>query len=139
MMMNQDDLNAETWERNHLEQVLTARRRAEETARSAVRPAIADPSLIDRECARIAEENHHNALREAEWIMNTIRDDRFEPRIAMKVARAMVQRRIPESDVRNLMCAMQNLGIINRGAYAVSGFKRIFVRANLSWFEEEWE
>lgn len=113
-----------------------ARHIALEAERQHLQVVTAERFLADcdrKEANRAAEENQI-----ADSIIRTVKDSRFEPRIAHKVARAVSRGLLSQSDYCDVLSSMDKNGIRVRGAYAVSAFKKAFARRNLSWMEEDW-
>jgi hypothetical protein len=71
----------------------------------------------------------------ARQIMDTVRDPKMHPSIAMRVARAISEKKLNPSELVEILDCMTAQGsrINSRGAYFVTSIKRAFQRNEITW------
>lgn len=70
-------------------------------------------------------------------IRRGVDDTGLSEHIVLKIARALVENRIPEGEIARVLVGVKSARA--RGPYFVSSVKRIFTQYALSWREEEWK
>lgn len=70
-------------------------------------------------------------------IRRGVDDPGLSEHIILKIARALVENRIPEGEIARVLVGVKSARA--RGPYFVSSAKRIFTQYQLSWREEDWK
>lgn len=123
-----------THDTNHLKQVEAAQRR--EAARRG--DVTSTHSVLQHLIANPAKPAMGERIAQTAYRIKTeVADRNTDERIFLKVARALEEGRLAEGEVSTVLASLHLAR--NRGAYFVAAAKKLFVRAELSWYSEEWK